>query len=70
MILRSDPYVHETSVKHRISVLTDRLTSGVLAHLANSLLDQCGNDVTLDVTIVESVGAEGSPRELRIEART
>lgn len=66
-IIREEPYLLVADVKYAATVEGGRLTSGVLLHLAAALVDQCGNDAQLDVTIVDGPGDE---RKLRIEVST
>jgi len=52
-------YDHTQRTEHLVTVMAERLTIGVLHHLAAKLLDECGNDALVSVEIH---GASG-PRD-------
>ena len=52
----SEPYEHVRRTEHQITVTAERITTGVLHHLAVELLNECGNDADVFVTVRGAAG--------------
>lgn len=65
--VREDPYTHDADTRHTIRVSADRLTTGVLHHIASTLIEECGNDLTVNLRIFKP---DGSADEIMIEVTT
>jgi hypothetical protein len=67
--VREDPYTHDADTKHTIRVGLDRLTTGVLHHISSTLVEECGNDMTVTLNVLGQSGPLDD-RQLVIEVTT